>query len=50
MKHHLPDMVLFNAGNAENAVTAGNDESSTEERLFGFPFSAITAFSALTPF
>ena len=63
MKHYLRDMELFNArlrpvvktpggfvrqaGNAGIAAIAVNDESSTDERLFGFPFPA---FPALTTF
>jgi hypothetical protein len=45
-------MELFNGGKAINAVNgasaviAGNDESSTEKRRFGFPFTAITAMTA----
>jgi hypothetical protein len=49
MKHYLRDMELFNAGNAiiaGNAAIAGNDESSTEKRRFGFPFSAFTELPA----
>jgi hypothetical protein len=46
MKYYLPGMELFNAGNAGIAAIAVNDESSTEERLFGFPFPAFTAFPA----
>ncbi len=59
MKHYLRDMELFNARlrpvvktpggfvrQAGNADNAGNDESFTEERLFGFPLPAISAFTA----
>jgi hypothetical protein len=56
MKHYLRDMELFNArlrpvvktpgGFVRQAGNAGNDESFTEERLFGFPLPAISAFTA----
>jgi hypothetical protein len=50
MKHYLPDMELFNAGNADNAAIAGNDESFMEERLFGFPLPALSAITAFAAF
>jgi hypothetical protein len=42
-----PGGFVRQAGNAGIAAIAVNDESSTDERLFGFPFPA---FSALTTF
>jgi hypothetical protein len=51
MKHYLPDMELFNnAVIAGTAAIAGNDESFTEERLFGFPLPALSAIPAFTAF
>jgi hypothetical protein len=38
-----PGGFVRQAGNADNA---GNDESFTKERLFGFPLPAISAFTA----
>ena len=64
MKHYLRDMELSNNARlrpvvktpggfvrqAGNADIAGNDESSTEERLFGIPLPALSAITALTAF
>jgi len=36
-----PGGFVRQAGNADNAAIAGNDESFTEERLFGFPLPAF---------
>jgi hypothetical protein len=45
-----PGGFVRQAGNAGIAAIAVNDESSTDERLFGFPFPAFSAFPALTTF